>query len=73
MSDLCSCSSLFGAGIRLWYSRVQSQVGFVLLGQAGLLWPGGWSVGCWSSLVVFGLGTRMVENEITSKSAYVQH
>lgn len=30
---------------------------------------GRWCVG----LVVFGLGTRMVENEITSKSAYVQH
>jgi len=30
-------------------------------------------VACWFGLVVFGLGTRMVKNEITFESAYVQH
>jgi hypothetical protein len=64
-------------GLELGYGTFVSTLGLVSfwlkLGWAGLLWAGGWSVVCWSSLVVFGLGTRMVKNEITFESAYVQH
>jgi hypothetical protein len=64
-------------GLELGYGTFVSTLGLVSfwlkLGRAGLLWAGDWSVLCWFGLVVFGLGTRMVENEITSESAYMQH
>lgn len=77
MCRVCVCVRVC-LGLELGYGTFVSILGlvsfWVKLGWAGgVLWAGGWSMVCWSGLVVFELGTRMVENEITFKSAYVQH